>query len=328
MRLAESLAPLAERQFRLLFLGRVVSLLGSAMAPVALAFAVLDLTGSASDLGLTLAAASVPQVVFLLVGGVWADRLPRNAVMIGSNIASGVAQGLIAVLVLTGSAELWHLIVLQVLRGASSAFLRSLVEPASRGRETAPFRFRFEACTVGLEFTNYPWGAHQEVARLGWSSPTIRGAHTKRLRLARGDVAIKTVGDILSQYGRRPEHKSLAPDGARAGADTVGLLNRRPVRSAPLETELIGKEGNKLDERLTGEVLEQAEYQTSYGRRVDPWTELVLPVLREIGARALAQQTGFKVRSIYDVLNKGARPHPARRAVYEEVAMAYVERRL
>jgi MFS family permease len=92
------------------------------MAPVALAFAVLDLTGSAADLGIVLAAASVPQIIFLLVGGVWADRLPRNAIMIGSNFASGVAQGAIAALILSGTAELWQLIALQAVRGISSAF--------------------------------------------------------------------------------------------------------------------------------------------------------------------------------------------------------------
>jgi hypothetical protein len=153
-------------------------------------------------------------------------------------------------------------------------------------------------------------------------------AEARAHALARGDVPIRTLGDVLSQYRRRPEHKSLAPDAAPAGAETVGLLRRRPVRSTPVESELIGKEGNKLEERLTGEVLEQAEYQTSYGRRVDPWTELVLPVLREIGARTLAEQTGFKVRSIYDVLMRGARPHPRRQAVYEERAIAHARRAL
>jgi MFS transporter len=92
------------------------------MAPVALAFAVLDLTGSAADLGIVLAAASVPQIIFLLVGGVWADRLPRNAIMIGSNVASGVAQGAMAALILSGTAALWQLIALQAVRGTSSAF--------------------------------------------------------------------------------------------------------------------------------------------------------------------------------------------------------------
>ena len=111
-------------------------------------------------------------------------------------------------------------------------------------------------------------------------------------------------------------------------ARTVGLLTRRPVRSAPVETELIGKEGNKLEERLTGEVLDHGEYQTTYSRRVDPWTELYLPVLREIGARTLAELTGFKNRSIFDVLNRGARPHPLRRLRYQDAAVSYASGRL
>ena len=85
-------APLREREFRLLFAGRTVSLVGSAIAPVALAFAVLDLTGSKTDLGLVLAAAQVPLVLFLLVGGIWADRLPRNKVMMSANLVSALAQ--------------------------------------------------------------------------------------------------------------------------------------------------------------------------------------------------------------------------------------------
>src|SRR3990172_10792001 len=76
--LAVRLGPLAEREFRLLFAGRVVSLAGSAIAPIPLPFSLLDLTGSASDLGIVLAAGWMPQIVFILVGGVWADRLPRH----------------------------------------------------------------------------------------------------------------------------------------------------------------------------------------------------------------------------------------------------------
>jgi predicted MFS family arabinose efflux permease len=124
-----ALEPLREREFRLLFAGRVVSLAGSAIASVALTFAVLELTGSATDLGLVLAATWVPQIVFILVGGVWADRLPRNAVMVASNLLSGAVQLVTAALLLTDSAEIWHLVVLQVLRGVASSFFF----PASQG---------------------------------------------------------------------------------------------------------------------------------------------------------------------------------------------------
>ncbi|WP_035275865.1 MFS transporter, partial [Actinoalloteichus caeruleus] len=72
-----ALAPLSYRPFRNYFTGRSVLLLGEAIAPVALTFAVLDLTGSTADVGLVLAGRSIPLLLFLLVGGVVADRLPR-----------------------------------------------------------------------------------------------------------------------------------------------------------------------------------------------------------------------------------------------------------
>jgi MFS family permease len=123
------LGPLARREFRLLFLARGISFFGSAIAPVAIAFAVLDLTGSASDLGLVLAARMVPQLVFMLVGGVWADRLPRHLVMVASDLITGGAQAATAALLLTGNAEIWHLVVLQAVGGSAFAFFF----PASTG---------------------------------------------------------------------------------------------------------------------------------------------------------------------------------------------------
>lgn len=124
-----ALTPLREREFRLLFLGRTVSLFGSAFAPIAVAFAVLDLTGSASDVGLVVAASFVPQIFFILVGGIWADRLPRHHVMVASDLLAGGAQAVTAVLVLAGAAQIWHLIALQLVRGIASSFFF----PASQG---------------------------------------------------------------------------------------------------------------------------------------------------------------------------------------------------
>ena len=92
------------------------------MGPVALAFAVLDLTGSKSDLGFVLAARTLPVVVLLLVGGVLADRLPRHRVMVWSNVVSGASQATLAALLLSGHARIWHLVVLAALNSASSAF--------------------------------------------------------------------------------------------------------------------------------------------------------------------------------------------------------------
>jgi MFS family permease len=127
--LGESFAALRERQFRLLFTGQIVSLLGDAITGVALAFAVLDLTGSATDLGYVFAAKTIPLVTFLLVGGVFADRLPRRAVMLTADVVRGAAQGTVALLVLTHSAQVWELVVLQAVAGTATAFFN----PASTG---------------------------------------------------------------------------------------------------------------------------------------------------------------------------------------------------
>jgi MFS family permease len=116
------LGPLRERDFRLLFLSSTVSFTGSAFANVALAFAVLELTGSKADLGFVLAARTLPTVVFLLVGGIWADRLPRHHVMVASNALSGLSQAGVAALLFSGHARVWQLAALAALNGASSAF--------------------------------------------------------------------------------------------------------------------------------------------------------------------------------------------------------------
>ncbi|HYN63862.1 MAG TPA: hypothetical protein VES36_04595, partial [Candidatus Limnocylindrales bacterium] len=68
-----------------------ISTLGSGMAMVALAFAVLEF-GGAIDLGIVLLAREIPIVVFLLIGGVFADRLPRRTILVGSDLVKGVAQ--------------------------------------------------------------------------------------------------------------------------------------------------------------------------------------------------------------------------------------------
>src|SRR5580692_8969347 len=123
------LGALQEREFRLFFTGQLVSLLGDAVTPFALAWAVLDLTGSARDLGFVLAAKIVPLVVFLLVGGVFADRLPRRAVMLTADVARMAVQAATAALLLSHTARIWELIVLQALAGTGTAFFN----PASTG---------------------------------------------------------------------------------------------------------------------------------------------------------------------------------------------------
>jgi MFS family permease len=121
---------LKERRFRLLWLGQTTSTLGDGLVPVALAFAVIQtLDGSATDLGIVLAAQTLPLVVFVLAGGVWADRLPRQMVMLVSDVVRGVAQATMAILLLSGNAQLWQLVVLAAIYGTAQAFF----QPAATG---------------------------------------------------------------------------------------------------------------------------------------------------------------------------------------------------
>jgi len=122
-------AALRERDFRLLFLGQSFSLLGSAVTTVAMAFAVYEIGGSNTAVGVVLAAALVPVILFLLVGGVWSDRLPRQWVMLLSDVVRFACQVAMAALLITHAATVWELAVLQFVRGTAEAFFR----PAQTG---------------------------------------------------------------------------------------------------------------------------------------------------------------------------------------------------
>jgi MFS family permease len=120
---------LRDRSFRLLFASQAVSLFGDGMIRVALAFAVLEVGGSASAVGLVFAAQLAPMVVSLLVGGVVADRTSRRAVMIGADLVRVLSQGVMAALLVAGAAEVWSLALLAGVTGAATGFYM----PASTG---------------------------------------------------------------------------------------------------------------------------------------------------------------------------------------------------
>lgn len=118
-----------EPQFARLFIGQSLSVLGDRVSFVAVPFAVLSVGGSASDVGLVAAAGLLPMLLFTLVGGVWADRFRRHRIMLVSDVVRFAVQGLIAVLLLTGVAEVPHLLLLMVVFGTADAFFM----PASTG---------------------------------------------------------------------------------------------------------------------------------------------------------------------------------------------------
>lgn len=118
-----------ERRFRLLLVARTTSFFGAGIAPIAVAFATLAVHSSPEAVALVVGARVLAQVVFTPFGGVWADRLPRQYVMVGADLACGAAQAATAVLLLTGRSQMWELVALQAVGGAATAF----VVPALQG---------------------------------------------------------------------------------------------------------------------------------------------------------------------------------------------------
>jgi MFS family permease len=122
MRGPPSFALLREPNYRRLFLGQTISLIGDGISPIAIAFAVLELTGSASDLGIVLAARGIVVTALILVGGVFADRLSPRVAMLRADFTRMLVMAAVAALLISGAAEIWQLAILYGLEGAASAF--------------------------------------------------------------------------------------------------------------------------------------------------------------------------------------------------------------
>ncbi|HEX8102991.1 MAG TPA: MFS transporter [Solirubrobacteraceae bacterium] len=119
---------LRHRDFRLLWIGFGTSTIADRMVRVALILFVTDLTGSPSDVGLVLAAWMLPFTAFVVLGGVWADRLPRQRVMIGSDLISFALHALLAVLVFTSAVRIWHVVAIEACFGTAAAFFRPALQ--------------------------------------------------------------------------------------------------------------------------------------------------------------------------------------------------------
>ena len=123
------LGALAERNFRLVFSSVTISALGDGVTTVALAFAVLEISGSATALGLVLAARQGSAAAITLAAGVWADRLPRHLVLVSAALVQGAVQAVVGTLLVTGHAEVWMLVVGGLVYGLADGF----VIPTSQG---------------------------------------------------------------------------------------------------------------------------------------------------------------------------------------------------
>ncbi|MFG2874024.1 MFS transporter [Streptomyces sp. NPDC048337] len=147
----------AGRNYSLLTGAAVVTNLGSHGALIAAAFAVQDAGGSAGDIGLVAAARTLPLVLFLLIGGAIADRLPRHHVMVAANALNCLSQAAFALLVLAGDPQLWQMMLLSALLGTGTAFfnpaaegmLLSTVSGEHANRAFALFRIAMNGAGIG-----------------------------------------------------------------------------------------------------------------------------------------------------------------------------------
>jgi MFS family permease len=147
--LGGKLGALQESQFRLLWLGRVSSCAGDSLIGVALAFAVLEVSGSATALGLVLALFTLSRVALTLVGGVFADRLPRREVMLVCDGVRAIVEAFTAAMLLTGQMTLGMFCVTISIFGAASAFFG----PASTGlvpQTVSPERLQEANALLGM----------------------------------------------------------------------------------------------------------------------------------------------------------------------------------
>ncbi|QNE79520.1 MFS transporter [Streptomyces finlayi] len=147
----------AGRNYGLLTAAAIITSLGTHGALIAAAFAVLESGGDGGDVGLVAAARTAPLVLFLLIGGAVADRLPRHRVMVAANTLNCVSQALFAWLVLTGDPQLWQMMLLTALCGTGQAFfspaaegmLMSSVDAEHAGRAFALFRMSMHGAAIG-----------------------------------------------------------------------------------------------------------------------------------------------------------------------------------
>jgi len=155
------------------------------------------------------------------------------------------------------------------------------------------------------------------------ASPPGADPEREANQLVEGSVALRMLGEVLAGYRRRPEHKSLGPDGSPRGPHTAGLLSRRPVRSAAVLTDLIGKEGNRLEERATGEITEPDQYRHVYGSRGNRFSTLVVPVFVRMPAQEIADAVGLTRRQVERIQRPGfaGRPHEGNRRALTTLAV-------
>ncbi|MEZ0240266.1 MAG: MFS transporter, partial [Chloroflexota bacterium] len=121
-RLRQTFVALRERDFRIFWLGQLISVTGTWMQTVAQGWLVLTLTGSPFVLGLAAAARSIPVLILVVPAGIAADRFDRRKIVVATSVVSTVASGLLAVLTIAGTIDITTVLVIAIVLGISNAF--------------------------------------------------------------------------------------------------------------------------------------------------------------------------------------------------------------
>lgn len=189
----------------------------------------------------------------------------------------------------------------------------------------------------GVDLTRFQLIAPYEANPRQWLRlPWINRYSGERYRISTtadtggvGVARVQTYRDVLEDFLYHAEAKSAGPDGRPCHRQTLGLLQRRVVRSIPALTTHVGKESNKLEEVEAGIEHDPDEVWTEYrDPRRDPWETLVLPVLKQIPAKRLAVKTGLALRTVKAARNGHTKPHSQNRQVLTRAAAAFAREQL
>ena len=298
-RLPPVLRPLRDRDFRLLWAGESISLLGDQFHYVALSWLILQLTGSGLALGTVLFAAAVPRAILMLVGGAFADRFSPRSIIAASNALRGVVVAAATVLILTNTIEVWHLVILGLVFGTVDAFFYPAVNtivPMLVAVERLPAANAVHQGTSQLMALVGPAVAGVMIAALGTGVAFSIDA---------GTFLIATVAAISLRGGRRVPR--TAPSAVHDGAN-----GQRPVGSF-LGTIRAGAAYAWGDPAIRGLVILTAAFNLAFTGPVAVGLPWLAANRFEGGSAALGfMLAGFGTGALLGAILAGSLPRPRR----------------
>ena len=192
--------PLSVRNFRLLWIGEGISLLGDQFYMIALPWLVLQLSGSALALGTVMALAGIPRALFVLIGGAFVDRFSPRSVMIASNFARLVLVVLLSALVLTNTIRIEMLYAFALAFGLADSFYfpgQSAIIPQLLPEDQLQAGNTFVQGTAQLSLLLGPVLAGGLIALLGQAATADSASSTEGIGIAFGIDALSFVASLL-----------------------------------------------------------------------------------------------------------------------------------